>query len=174
MPSVEMICNMEDLTTKYCFCELNAYPDPEQHIDLSNMWNCSVNQNNNTKPRKSSRISLISLYKNLYKLVNLINSFDDGLVFFGKQKSSGRANASAKRTSYYGVSKNGPNWQTLISINKKKTYVGTFMTEREAGEAYDFYSILLNGSKALTNFSYTKSQVSSLITKFSHLVDHDF
>ena len=61
------------------------------------------------------------------------------LIFNSKSKSSNRINASLKQTSYIGVSKNGPNWQSLITINKKKTYIGTFMTEKEAAKAYNYY-----------------------------------
>ena len=127
------------------------------------------------KPKKKARISDLDFTNHFQKLNEFVRLIKDNeeIVFSGKQKSSSRANASSKRTSYFGVSKNGPNWQTLISINKKKTYVGTFMTEREAGEAFDFYSILLNKSGALTNFSYTKSQIERLILRFCYLLNQD-
>ena len=96
---------------------------------------------------------------------------NDSTIYFGRLKAKTRANASAKRTSYYGVSKNGPHWQSLISINKKKTYVGTFMTEKEAAEAYDFYSMVLKCETAQTNFSYTKEKAQQLVSKYSHLID---
>ena len=127
------------------------------------------------KPKKKARISDLDFTDHFQKLKEFMGLINDNneVVFSGKQKSSSRANTSSKRTSYFGVSKNGPNWQSLISINKKKTYVGTFMTEREAGEAFDFYSMLLHRSGALTNFSYTKSQIERLILRFSYLLNQD-
>ena len=79
-------------------------------------------------------------------------------------------NASLKQTSYIGVSKNGPNWQSLIAINKKKTYIGTYMTEIEAAQAYDFYCMLLYSINAKTNFRYTKLEVIDLISTFKHQI----
>lgn len=49
---------------------------------------------------------------------------------------------SQRRSEYTGIFKNGNRWQTLVSVMKKKTYVGTFMTEEEAARVYDFYSLL--------------------------------
>ena len=123
--------------------------------------------------KNKSKISDINLENHLQKLIEFVRQIDDDnkVVFSGKQKSVTRANASIKRTSYFGVSKNGPNWQTLISISKKKTYVGTFATEREAGAAFDFYSMLLHRSRALTNFKYTKRQIEDLISHFNYLFE---
>ena len=96
---------------------------------------------------------------------------DNSIIFFRKYKSLNRVNRSLKRTSYFGVSKNGPNWQTLITINKKKTYVGTFMTEKEAAKVYDFYSMVLKCEVAKTNFNYTKNQALELVNKYEYLID---
>ena len=127
------------------------------------------------RPKKKARVSDLDFTNHFQKLKDFVRQINDDnkILFSGKQKSSSRANASAKRTSYFGVNKNGPNWQSLISINKKKTYVGTFMTEREAGEVFDFYSMLLHRSGALTNFSYTKSQIERLILRFCYLLKED-
>ena len=127
------------------------------------------------KPKKKARISDLDFTNHFIKLKEFLRLIDENneVVFSGKQKSSSRANASSKWTSYFGVSKNGPNWQSLISINKKKTYVGMFMTELEAGEAFDFYSMLLHRSGAFINFSYTKSQIERLILRFSYLLIQD-
>ena len=72
---------------------------------------------------------------------------------------------SNRRSAYIGVFKNGPNWQSLISIDKKKTYIGTYLTEIEAARAFDYYSILLHGLTAVTNLDYSKRDILELITE---------
>ena len=169
-----MYINPEELLSMYClWCSNENYY--QDHSNKNEVWKCPQNMASCIKPKKKARISDLDFTNHFLKLnefMRLIND-DDEIVFSSKQKSSSRANASSKRTSYFGVSKNGPNWQSLISINKKKTYVGTFMTEREAGEAFDFYSMLLHRSGALTNFSYTKAQIERLILRFSYLLNED-
>ena len=158
----------------YCACNINEY-----YYQLNQNTTYDVEDNKDIqgllkeiKSQKKSRIETINLKQNFYNLIRYLSFVDNSnLVYFGKQKGSNRVNESSKRTSFIGVSKNGPHWQTLISINKKKTYIGTFLTEREAGEAYDFYSMVLNCEKAGTNFSYTKEQSLDLVSKFSYLID---
>jgi hypothetical protein len=61
---------------------------------------------------------------------------------------------------------NGDNWQALITINKKKTYLGTFLTEKEGALVFDFYSILLHSLDARTNFFYTKQNICDMIENY--------
>ena len=118
------------------------------------------------------RIKLINLKKNLQELIESIDMIPNPrcVIFTGNQKGSNRANASIKMTSFIGVSKNGPNWQSLITINKKKTYVGTYMTEIKAAKAYDFYWMVTRWMRAQTNFTYTKEGVHRLIKEFIYLI----
>lgn len=74
---------------------------------------------------------------------------------------------SARRSQYIGVFRNGPNWQALISINNKKTYIGSYSSEQEAARAFDYNSIMLHELSARTNFAYTKLEIMSLINHFS-------
>lgn len=75
-----------------------------------------------------------------------------------KRVSSKRKNTfitTANRKSIYrGVSKNGNQWQALITVRKKKIYIGTFPTEEEAARQYDLVALKNLGSEAKTNFSY--------------------
>ena len=64
---------------------------------------------------------------------------------------------------YRGLSKNGKNWQVLIMSEKRKTYIGTYGSEKEAAKTYDKYSILINGISAKPNFSYTKEEVENIL-----------
>ena len=102
------------------------------------------------------------------ELMDILNNFVwDPLmiVIHGKTKSERKANSN-RRSNYIGVSKNGPNWQSMISIQKRKAYIGTYQTEREPAIAFDFYSILAHNLDAKTNFSYSKSMISSMMMNF--------
>jgi len=64
---------------------------------------------------------------------------------------------------FRGVSRNGNQWQVLIMVNKKKRYVGSYSKEEEAAKAYDKVALQNHGSKAKTNFDYTKQEVESIL-----------
>lgn len=69
--------------------------------------------------------------------------------------------------------KNGPNWQSLISIKKKKTYIGTYDSQEEAAKAYDYYCMMVNGLKAKTNYAYTKAEALKLVEDMEVLLQSD-
>ena len=89
---------------------------------------------------------------------------EDSVLISKKSKLAPRGNSN-RRSAYIGVFKNGSNWQSLISIDKKKTYIGTYLTEFEAARAFDYYSILLHGLTAVTNLNYSKRDIFELITE---------
>ena len=72
---------------------------------------------------------------------------------------------------YIGVTRNGNKWQSLISVNKRKTYIGSYDTERECAVAFDFHCILVHGLKARTNFSYTKGDLVSMLQSYKQNSD---
>lgn len=86
-------------------------------------------------------------------------------MIHGKKKSERKAN-SKRRSNFIGVSRNGPNWQAMISIQKKKAYIGTYQSEKEAAMAFDFYSIMTHGVEAKTNLSYTKQMIIEMIVNY--------
>ena len=165
---IKSAIDLKELESIYCLCDVNHWSSSEQLSDMSKFWCCSRTPCKESKRKNKGKILSINFEKHFQKLIEFARQIDDDneFVFSGKQKLATRANASTKRTSYFGVSKNGPNKQTLISIIKNKTYVGTFATESEAGAAFDFYSMLLHRSRALTNFTYTKEQIENLIERF--------
>lgn len=117
---------------------------------------------------RRTRIGSLSFEEQVDSLSQSISIFagPDEIIFKGNKKGKDRINASRKRSKYIGVCKNGPHWQALISINKKKTYIGTYETQELAAKAYDFYCMLMQSLKAKTNFSYTKSEVESMICSY--------
>ena len=93
--------------------------------------------------------------------------FGEMILIAGKKKAESKVGPlSSKRSSFIGVSRNGPHWQALITINKKKTYIGSYKTEVDAAVAFDFYSILLHYFGAKTNCSYTKDNIVEMIWNF--------
>ena len=64
---------------------------------------------------------------------------------------------------FRGVSRNGNQWQVLIMVNKKKRYVGSYSKEEDAARAYDKVALQNHGTKAKTNFDYTKQEVENIL-----------
>eukprot|EP00345_Euplotes_harpa_P014464 CAMPEP_0168355818 /NCGR_PEP_ID=MMETSP0213-20121227/24798_1 /TAXON_ID=151035 /ORGANISM="Euplotes harpa, Strain FSP1.4" /LENGTH=91 /DNA_ID=CAMNT_0008368143 /DNA_START=275 /DNA_END=550 /DNA_ORIENTATION=+ len=77
--------------------------------------------------------------KELTRLVKTIDNIsdDDRVVFKGCRKGVNRINESMKKSLYIGVTKNGPHWQTLITINERKTYLGTFVEQEVAARVIE-------------------------------------
>ena len=71
------------------------------------------------------------------------------------------------------MTKNSSNYQTLIVVNGRKIYVGSYPMEEYAAVTYDFYSLLLHGPKATTNFSYTPDDVMKMLEVYEYN-DHKF
>lgn len=63
---------------------------------------------------------------------------------------------------YRGVSKNGNKWQVLIQINKKQSYIGSYLSEEFAARVYDVLAIKNRGIKAKTNFIYNNIQKNNI------------
>ena len=193
------LATVQDYKIAYIYPEQIAYTYPEQMaysyimptqelLDKyclwadSEFWECSmINDSKDNEDKggekvaRSMRISKIKqlcFQEHLQNLVEYLDSFatPDSNIFERHIKKSSRRNASSKRTLYFGVDKNGPNWQTLISINRRKTYVGTFMSEVKAARAFDFYSMLIHLDSAKTNFNYNKIQAIALVSELSYLV----
>uniref|UniRef100_A0A7S3NFD0 AP2/ERF domain-containing protein n=1 Tax=Euplotes harpa TaxID=151035 RepID=A0A7S3NFD0_9SPIT len=102
-------------------------------------------------------------------LLDVLLSFGNKTVVEGKAKSASRArSASQSRSQFIGVSKNGDKWQALITVNKRKTYIGSYSCEQHAAVAFDFYSIVLHYFTATTNFSYAKQDVIDMIANFKN------
>ena len=53
-----------------------------------------------------------------------------------------------------------------ITINKRKTYIGSYESEQDAAVAFDFHCILLHSLRAKTNFSYSKANIVNMIANY--------
>ena len=151
------------IDSNYCMCHSSHQSAVDAILPI---------KDNASKSKRAARVKSLQFQRSLQSLIEFIDSVADPneVVFTRNVKKSYRLNASVKRTTYFGVNKNGPNWQTLISINSKKTYVGTFMTELEAAKVFDFYAMLVHWSKAKTNFEYTKADVIDLVQLYAYLL----
>lgn len=78
-------------------------------------------------------------------------------------------NKSKRRSRFIGVSKNGNSWQVLINVRNQKKYIGGYPDEKEAAIAYDFYTMVLRGKDAKTNFDYEREVVIDMINDYLKL-----
>ena len=140
--------------------QLNEYA-----LSIAPTLNSSITPNQYHKRRF---LDTIDFQQNIAALLSTIKRVanENKMIVHGKRKSTARARMSNRRSHYTGVFKNGDNWQALISIQKRKTYIGTYASELEAAKVFDFYSILLNNITATTNFDYTKKDIIEMIENF--------
>ena len=83
-----------------------------------------------------------------------------------KGKKGLHSGLSKRRSQYIGVCSNGSHWQALINVGPNKRYIGTYLSEKEAGIMYDLYSIGLHGLKGSTNFAYDAPFLAEIIQEY--------
>ena len=155
--------NLRDIFSGFCLCDLEQpTKDPKDTEPTSDT----------AVPEKSSRkihsLEFISEY--VSKLHKKLDKLEDTSLMFvtGKKKCQPSKNKSVskRRSRYIGVTHNSANYQALIVVNRKKIYVDTFAEELLAAITFDFYSMLLHGIKATTNFSYSAEEVKEMLRSF--------
>ncbi|CAI2371379.1 unnamed protein product [Moneuplotes crassus] len=121
-----------------------------------------------SKAKKNLMFKLGNFNERVEALSQVVQAITSNTVLVSAKKKaqSRRGPISNKRSEYIGVSRNGPHWQSLITIKKRKTYIGSYRDERDAALAFDFYSLLLHSLSAKTNFDYTKEDISIMISNF--------
>ena len=120
----------------------------------------------NTKENKNNkeRIFLINKKSNIISNEIIVKKYNK-LIFMNKwlikQKKNNKdiIKKAQRKSLYRGVSKNGKNWQTIVSSKYFKGYIGTYPTEQLAARVYDLVSIKNCGIKAKTNFQYSLHQI---------------
>ena len=146
----------------FCLCEIQK--------DLIKYMN-SVKQPTYHNVRQVKTINTFDFSKNGERLKAKLEPLSGtGEYFiFGKKKAQAckAKKISKRRSRFTGVTRNSINYQTLIVVKGKKTYVGSFPLEIHAAITFDFYSILLHGEKASTNFSWRCEDVVQMIDSFN-------
>ena len=155
---------------KYCLCNTQ-----EANMQKISPVHEVVESFEATQPRKykTSKKNLLSRYDFPAKAETLLDmlsvlSLPEGqpLVTASKKAEPKRGPICSTRSDFIGVTRNGPQWQSLISVGRRKTYIGSYQTERECAVAFDFHSILLHGLTAKTNFSYSKENMVEMIGQY--------
>ena len=179
--------DLNSIIQKYCLCDacfptltVNPYCNHTDCMPTANTKEAQLNEyalsiapslNSSFTPNQYHKrrfLDTIDFQQNIAALLSTIKRVtnENKMVVHGKRKSIARVRMSNRRSHYTGVFKNGDNWQALISIQKRKTYIGTYTNELEAAKVFDFYSILLNNITATANFDYTKKDIIEMIENF--------
>ena len=147
----------------YCQCEVQSKIDDKVWSqDTNGLKETTPGSSQKTKKYYKSKFNLKIKADRLENVLNHILLSPTLIIVHGKRKAERMSN-SRRRSTFIGVSRNGPNWQSMISVDKQKFYIGTYRTEREAAIAFDFYSMVAHGLNAQTNFSYSKSWIMKMI-----------
>ena len=115
---------------------------------------------------RTRKAVLPQVNENLKEVYEALSKRD---YFFKKRTKTTRGlhnGVSKRRSVYVGVSRNKQHFQTLITTNRIKRYIGTYLTEEQAALTYDFYAIGLNKFDAKTNFSYKGEEVMRMIEHY--------
>jgi len=171
-PSLTKLTNAPILSTvngknlnNFTFSSIN-----EKNIIKDNEKNSTLNMFNKKRKRDIKNNKLVFILgdnrkekkeiKKQQKLNNEINLNKENLK---KNDENSEKNRKPRGSKYRGVSRNGNQWQVLIMVNKKKRYVGSYSKEEDAARAYDKVALQNHGSKAKTNFDYTKKEVEEIL-----------
>ena len=109
----------------------------------------------------NNEIRVLRNNKIVYLNSSLLNSYSTAknIKVFNKKIFIKKSNRSS---TYRGISKNGSQWQVLMMINKKKSYIGSFPSEELAARIYDILALQNKGFKARTNFKYNSNQIKKI------------
>ena len=112
-----------------------------------------LNDNINKTSDLSQQIKIKKNHKIIFMNKSLIKK---------KKKKRDYTKNNSRKSIYRGVSKNGKNWQTIISYKKNIKYYGVYPSDEIAARAYDIISIKNRGIKAKTNFKYDLHQIQKI------------
>ena len=124
----------------------NYLKNKEDNNSEKNNLNPIDDLGNSVKIKKNNKI----IYMNKLSIKTKIKKID---IVLGRKKRS---------SLYRWVSKNGSNWQVIMSSKDNKGYVGMYKTQEIAARIYDIVSIKNKGIKAKTNFEYDLHQIQNI------------
>ena len=170
---IKLHSQIQYLLDQYCFCPSTIKSWEEVSLDKSTeVWDLVTKFPKRTiaQRKKNKLLKQRNTQKGLECLKSLIMNYQDNgeIVVHRSRKSRNFSKPfkSGRRSSYIGVSRNGDVWQSLIMIDGKKTYIGSYHTEQEAARSYDFYSLILKQFSAKTNFDYSITQIWQMIVDY--------
>ena len=105
----------------------------------------------------------LELKENLKEIKNLnITSKEVNKINISAKKKKIKFKVIKKTSKYKGIVRNKKKWQVYIMINRKNTYLGSYISETNAAKVYDLMAIKKNGIKAKTNFKYNKKLIKNI------------
>lgn len=150
-----------EVFSHFCLCDLPTLQDFKEQ---------EKHQHKRSQSKGDKTIDKHDFYHEAQKLCKMLSRHADSKKPFayGKPKAQPRGSSavSRRRSRFTGVTRNSVNFQTLVVISGKKTYVGSFSEELHAAIAFDFYSMLLRGLKGVTNFTYRAEEVGAMLDSF--------
>ena len=142
--------------------EKNVLKENEKTSSTLNMFN-----KKRKRDIKNNKLVFISgdnkKEKKEIKKAKIFNENSQSKENLKKNDDNSEKNNKPRGSKFRGVSRNGNQWQVLIMVNKKKRYVGSYSKEEDAARAYDKVALQNHGSKAKTNFDYTKKEVEEIL-----------
>ena len=119
--------------------------------------------NKKEKKEKEKSINNTNNTNNIYNTDNTETPNNTQTINAESNDVNSDKSKKPRGSKFRGVSRNGNQWQVLIMVNKKKRYVGSYSKEEDAARAYDKVALQNHGSKAKTNFDYTKQEVEEIL-----------
>jgi hypothetical protein len=125
--------------------------NPKKKLNKRNVLD--IESKNEIRVLKNNKVVYVNTYllnsKSSLRNIKKLNK----IVFIERNK---------RKSQYRGVSKNGYQWQVLMSINNNKYYLGSYPSEELAARIYDIVAIKNRGLKARTNFVYNNNQIKKI------------
>ena len=161
--------NINNITFSTCLNEKNILKENDKNSSTLNMFN-----KKRKRDIKNNKLVFIlgdkdkdnkkeKKEKKEIKKQKIINGDEEKKENLKKNDENSEKNRKPRGSKFRGVSRNGNQWQVLIMVNKKKRYVGSYSKEEDAARAYDKVALQNHGSKAKTNFDYTKKEVEEIL-----------
>lgn len=77
--------------------------------------------------------------------LSTIQDSDEAIIYRDYKKPLTTTSYSQRRSNFIGVFRNGFSWQAIISLNRRKKYLGSYNTQKSAARTFDFFSLVING-----------------------------